>query len=192
MRSGAPSGRADGGVLKGASMNIRVTARHFDMEPDLRAYVEDRVSRLAHYFDRVDEAHVVLDAEGHRKIADVTVHASRLIVSSEQAAEDLRSAFDLAIEKVERQIRRHKERVRNHKGRDSTAVAVERAAGMVPGEPEIAPEALAGAPMTAEQALARLDDLGTRFLVFWNLDTEKVNVIYRRDDGNFGLVEPED
>jgi putative sigma-54 modulation protein len=173
-------------------MNIRVTARHTDMGSDLRDYVEERVARLARYFDRVDEAHVVLAAEGHRKIADVTVHASRLTVSSEQSAADLRSAFDLALDKVERQIRRHKDRVRNHKGRASTAVVAERVAEEVPGEPGIVPEALAGAPMTAEEALARLDDLGTRFLVFWNSGTEKVNVVYRRDDGNFGLVEPED
>jgi putative sigma-54 modulation protein len=173
-------------------MNIRVTARHTEMGPDLRDYVEQRVQRLARYFDRVDEAHVVLEAEGHRKIADVTVHASRLTVSSEQAAADLRSAFDLAMEKIERQIRRHKERVRNHKGKEPTAIAVERAVSEVPGEPGLVPEALAGAPMTAEEALGRLDELGTRFLVFWNSGTEKVNVIYRRDDGNFGLVEPED
>ena len=127
-------------------MNIRVTARHFDMEPDLKAYVEDKVSRLARYFDRVEEAHVVLDAEGHRKIADVTVHASRVTVSSEQAAGDLRSAFDRAVDKVERQIRRHKERVRNHKGKDSTAVAAKLVGGTVPEELGIMPEALAGAP----------------------------------------------
>lgn len=173
-------------------MNIRVTARHFDMEPSLKAYVEDRVSRLARYFDRVEEAHVVLDAEGHRKIADVTVHASRVTVSSEQAADDLRSAFDRAIDKVERQIRRHKERVRKRKGRESTAVAATLAGGTVPEELGIFPEALAGAPMTSEQALERLEELGARFLVFWNSGTEKVNVIYRRDDGDFGLVEPED
>jgi putative sigma-54 modulation protein len=173
-------------------MNIRVTARHFDMEPELKAYVEDKVSRLAHYFDRVDEAHVVLDAEGHRKIADVTVHASRMTVSSEQAAEDLRSAFDRAVEKVERQVRRHKDRVRRRKGRESAAVAATRSRGVGPEEIGIVPEALAGAPMTAEQALERLDDLGAPFLVFWNSGTQKVNVIYRRDDGNFGLVEPED
>jgi putative sigma-54 modulation protein len=173
-------------------MNIRVTARHTDMGSDFKAYIEERVERLARYFDRVDEAHVVLEAEGHRKIADVTVHASRITVSSEQAADDLRSAFDRAMEKVERQIRRHKERLRNRKGRASTAAAVERPGSTVPGEPGIVPEALAGAPMSAEEALARLDELGARFLVFWNSGTEKVNVIYRRDDGDFGLVEPED
>lgn len=180
------------GASKGVGMNIRVTARHIDMAPDLRSYVEQKVSRLARYFDRVDEAHVVLDAEGHRKIADVTVHASRLTVSSEQAADDLRSAFDRAMEKVERQIRRHKERVRNRKGREPTAAAAERAVAAVPGEPGIVPEVLAGEPMTAEEALARLDELGTRFLVFWNSGTESVNVVYRRDDGDFGLVEPEE
>jgi len=173
-------------------MNIRVTARHIDMEPDLKVYVEEKVARLAHYFDRVDEAHVVLEAQGHRRIADVTVHGSRLTVSSEQAADDLRSAFDRAMEKVERQVRRHKDRVRRRKGREPTAAVAERAGGTVPEDLGIVPETLAGAPMTAEQALERLDGLGARFLVFWNSVTEKVNVIYRRDDGDFGLVEPED
>jgi putative sigma-54 modulation protein len=171
-------------------MNIRVTARHTEMRPELKEYVERRVSRLARYFDRIDEAHVVLEEEGHRKIADVTVHASRVTVSSEQAADDLRSAFDRAMEKVERQIRRHKDRVRNRKGRVPAAGAAERV--MAPGEPRIVPEALAGEAMSAEEALGRLDELGTRFLVFVNSQTEKVNVIYRRDDGDFGLVEPED
>jgi putative sigma-54 modulation protein len=172
-------------------MNIRVTARHFEMGPDFKAYIEERVARLAHYFDRVEEAHVVLEAEGHRKIADITVHASRMTVSSEQSAEDARSAFDRAMDKVERQIRRHKERVRSRKGRESTASAAEIAAS-VPGQPGIVPQALAAAPMTPPEALAKLDKLGTGFLVFWNSESEQVNVVYRRDDGDFGLVEPEE
>ena len=171
-------------------MQVHVTARHFEMDPGLKQYVEDKVSHLSHYFDRVDEAHVVLEAEGHRMIAGVTVHASRAVISSEQEATDIRSAFDRAVDKVERQIRRYKDRLRRRKGGESVADFAEVAGGTAPEELGIIPEELARRPMTTEQAFNELEDTGVRFLVFWNSDTEAVNVIYRRDDGDFGIVEP--
>ncbi len=171
-------------------MQIRITARHFDLDAGLREHVESKMEHLAHYFDRVDEAHVVFEQEGHRKIADVTVHASRVVVSSEQSADDFRSAFDRAVEKVERQIRRHKERVRSRKGKAGTAEAAEVAGGVAPEEVGVLPEEIAASRMTAEEAFAELAELGARFLVFWNTESDSVNVVYRRDDGDYGLVEP--
>ena len=171
-------------------MRVMVTARHFDLDPALKTYVNEKAEHLTRYFDRIDEAHVVLEAEGHRRIADVTVHASRVIVSSEQQAEDMRSAIDLAFEKVERQIRRHKERVRNRKGATPTAEAARELDGAAPSTVGIASEQLGGSPMTPEQALASLDELNVGFLVFLHSQTNTLNVIYRRDDGDFGLVEP--
>ncbi len=171
-------------------MQISITARHFDLDPDLREHVEQKVEHLAHYFDRVDEAHVVFEQEGHRKIADLTVHASRVVVSSEQESDDFRLAFDRAFDKVERQIRRHKERVRSRKGRNATARAAELIGGTAPEEVGVLPEEIAATRMTPEDAFHQLRDLGARFLVFWNTETDKVNVIYRRDDGDYGLVEP--
>ena len=171
-------------------MQVHVTARHFDMDPELKRYVEDKVSRLSHFFDRVDEAHVVLSVEGHRMLAGVTVHASRAVISSEQEGTDIRSALDSALDKVERQVRKYKERLRSRKGGESTAVVAEGAGGTAPEQVGIVPEELAKRPMTTEQAFRELSDAGVRFLVFWNSETEAVNVIYRRDDGDFGLVEP--
>jgi len=171
-------------------MKVMVTARHFDLDPELKRYVEEKVEHLTRYFDRIDEAHVVLDVEGHRRIADVTVHASRLIVSSEQEAEDMRSAIDRALEKVERQIRRHKGRIRNRKGATPTAEAAKELDGMAPEAVGIGAEQLGASPMSPEEALASLDELNVGFLVFLNSDTKKLNVVYRRDDGDFGLVEP--
>jgi len=171
-------------------MQIRITARHFDLDQDLRDHVESKVEHLAHYFNRVDEAHVVFEQEGHRKIADLTVHASRVVVSSEQEADDFRSAFDRAVEKVERQIRRHKERVRSRKGRSATAEVAEAAGGIAPEEVGVLPEELAASRMSPDEAYRQLAELGARFLVFWNTETEKVNVVYRRDDGDYGLVAP--
>ncbi len=171
-------------------MRIMVTARHFDLDPALKAYVEEKVQHLTRYFDRIDEAHVVLESEGHRRIADVTVHASRVIVSSEQEADDMRSAIDRAMDKVERQIRRHKDRIRNRKGAIPTAEAARELDGTAPMNVGIGSEQLGESPMTPEQALESLDELGVGFLVFLNSETGTVNVIYRRDDGDFGLVEP--
>jgi putative sigma-54 modulation protein len=173
-------------------MRIRVTCRHCELEPGLKEHVDEKVEHLARYFDRVDEAHVVFDSEGHRCIADVTVHASRAVISSEQTADDMRSAFDRAMEKVERQVRRHKERIRNHKGVEATADVAMKSGGASLDELGIVPEKLATKPMTPEEAFGELDELQVAFLVFMNSETDKVNVIYRRDDGDYGLVEPEE
>jgi putative sigma-54 modulation protein len=170
-------------------MKIRVTARHTELAQDLREHVEGKLENLARYFDRVDEAHVVFGREGPLSCADVTVHAARVVASSEQTGEDQRTAFDRALEKVERQIRRHKGRVRDRKHGERTAEAAALAGGMPPEELGIVPETLSGTPLTPEEALQQLDELNARFVVFENSETGKVNVIYRRDDGNYGLVE---
>ena len=172
-------------------MRITVTCRHCELEPALKEYVEDKVSRLARYFDRVDEAHIVFQIEGHRCIADITVHASRAVISSEQSADDLRSAFDRSMDKVERQIRRYKERVRHHKGVETTASVADASGGVSLEDVGIVPESLASRAMTAGEAFSELEELRAGFLVFMNSETDKVNVIYRREDGDYGLVEPE-
>jgi putative sigma-54 modulation protein len=171
-------------------MNIRVTSRHLDLDAPLKAYVEEKMEGLSRYFDRVDEAHVVLSTEGHRKVADLTVHASRRIIASRQEADDVRSAFDLALEKVQRQVRRHKDRVRDRKHGVPTSDAAAELLGTAASEVGIVPETSATASMTPDEAVAELSSAGVGFLVFVNSETGRVNVIYRRDDGHYGLVEP--
>ncbi len=171
-------------------MNIRITARHFDLDDDLRGHIESKVEHLAHYFDRVDEANVVLERSGHRHIVDLTVHASRIVISSEQSADDFRLAFDRAVDKVERQVRKHKERIRSRRGSENTAAAAAAAGGVAAEDIGILPEEIASTRMSPEDAYRELEELGARFLVFWNTETERVNVMYRRDDGDYGLVEP--
>ena len=176
--------------MKGATMRITVSCRNCELEPSVRSYMEEKVERLAHYFDRVDEAHVVLQTEGHRCIVDVTVHASRAVISSEQSADDMRSAFDRSIEKVERQIRKYKERVRHHKGDDPTAEVAMVSGGVSLDALGIVPESLGSKAMTPAEAFVELEELKVAFFVFMNSETDKVNVIYHRDDGDYGLVEP--
>ena len=171
-------------------MRTKITCRHCELEPGLKDHVESKIEHLSRYFDRVDEAHIVFQTEGHRCIADITVHASRAVISSEQTADDMRSAFDRSMEKVERQIRRYKERIRNHKGVDTTADVAMASGGASMEDIGIVPEKLASKSMTADEAFKELEELKVAFLVFMNSETNTVNVIYRRDDGDFGLVEP--
>lgn len=171
-------------------MKTRVTCRHCELDPDLREHVDSKIQGLARYFDRVDEANVVFTTEGHRCIADITVHASRAVISSEQTADDMRSAFDRSIDKVERQIRRYKERIRRHKGVDATADVAAAYAGASMEDLGIVPEKLSSKTMTAAEAFKELEELKVAFLVFMNSETGTVNVIYRRHDGDYGLVEP--
>jgi len=171
-------------------MRTKITCRHCELESGLKEHVENKVEHLSRYFDRVDEAHIVFQTEGHRCIADITVHASRAVISSEQTADDMRSAFDRSMEKVERQIRRYKERIRNHKGVDTTADVAMASGGASMEDIGMVPEKLASRNMTADEAFKELEELKVAFLVFMNSETNTVNVIYRRDDGDFGLVEP--
>jgi putative sigma-54 modulation protein len=171
-------------------MNIRVTSRHLDLDAPLKAYVEEKLESLSRYFDRVDEAHVVLSSEGHRTIADLTVHASRTTITSKQEAADIRSAFDLALEKVQRQVLRHKDRVRDRKHGVPMNDVADAVSGAAPHEVGIVPETSSAAAMTPDEAVKELSSAGLGFLVFVNSETGRVNVIYRRDDGHYGLVEP--
>lgn len=171
-------------------MRTKITCRHCELEPGLKEHIENKIEHLSRYFDRVDEAHVVLQTEGHRCIADITVHASRAVISSEQTADDMRSAFDRSMDKVERQIRRYKERIRKHKGTETTADVAMMSAGASMEDIGMVPEKLASRSMSAEEAFKELEELKVAFLVFMNSETNTVNVIYRRDDGDFGLVEP--
>jgi len=171
-------------------MKTKVTSRHVDLDESLRGYVEERLSRLNRYFDRVDEAHVVLSSEGHRKVADVTVHVAKAVIVSEQDADDLRSAFDRAMEKVERQIKKHKDRVRDRKHGLPMSEAAETVGGTAPETVGFVPETQAAESMTPAQALAELNAASVGFLLFLNSTTGRLNVLYRRADGQYGLVEP--
>ncbi len=173
-------------------MKTRVTCRHCELQPDLREHVDSKIEGLARYFDRVDEANVVFTTEGHRCIADITVHASRAVISSEQTADDLRSAFDRSMEKVERQIRRYKERIRNHKGVEATADVAAAYAGASMEDLGIVPEKLSSKTMTPDEAFERAVGTGSRVPGLHELRDRDGQRDLPRHDGDYGLVEPGD
>jgi putative sigma-54 modulation protein len=182
-------------------MQILVTFRHVDPTPPLRSYAEEKLERVKKYLRRPVEAHVILSVSKERHVAEITLKADHHTLFAEETTQDLYSAIDLAVDKLEHQAQKLHERRRHHKGA-ANARAVEpsgvtasvlaadrRGPG---GAPEvIRTQRLPAKPMSVEEAVAQLTATTDEFLVFTNASNQRIAVLYRRRDGNFGLIEPE-
>ena len=177
-------------------MDITVTFRHIEPTESLRVYAEEKLSKLRKYLDTSIDAHVVLEVEKFRHIADVTLNADGARIKAVEETGDLYSAIDQVMDKIETQLKRHRSKIREKRPESAKPEAVvseeEGGAGAVPvlDEPDIVVEKLTSKPMDPEEAAMQLT-MGQRdFLAFRNSKTKEMNVIYKRRDGNFGLITP--
>jgi putative sigma-54 modulation protein len=183
-------------------MRVTVTFRHIEATDALRRYAETKVRRVvSKYFHRPLEGHVVLAVSKRRHSAEISVAGDRTMLNAHEETGDLYSAIDLAVDKIERQAKKRKAKREGHKAFGAArAAATGNAARPVEvaqteaGEPQAVPvvrtERLAAKPMTVEEAVLQLDMSTREFLVFRNAASEALNVIYRRRDGDYGLIEP--
>lgn len=179
-------------------MQIQVTFRHVEPSEAVKEYAREKVGRLQKYLDGPIEANVTLTVEKHRHDADVTLLASGLKIHGRETTGDLFSALDLVTDKLEKQVKRYREKLKNV-GRNSRKsgempfkVDIYDAESLVEPQPRIVKsKKLTAKPMDADEAAMQLDLSDDDFLVFLNARTETLNVIYRRGDGNFGLIEPQ-
>ncbi|OPX39621.1 MAG: ribosomal subunit interface protein [Desulfobacteraceae bacterium 4484_190.3] len=174
-------------------MDITVTFRHTEPMESLKAYAEEKVSKLKKYLDYPMEAHVVLTVEKFRHQADVTISVNGTRIKAVEETGDMYSAIDQVMDKIEKQIKRHLSKIRsrrsdNIKGED--ALASEEANSAVQEEPTIEVEKMVAKPMDVEEAAMQLDVMGREFLVFRNAKSLEINVIYKRRDGNLCLIVP--
>jgi|WetSurMetagenome_2_1015567.scaffolds.fasta_scaffold174912_2 putative sigma-54 modulation protein len=180
-------------------MRVSVTFRHMDNSDALRKYAEDKIGKLNKYVYSPVDASVVLSVEKHRQIAEVVINAERMTIKGREATEDMYSAIDMVMEKIEKQIKKHKERLVSHKSDNSKVpieitepIPIEREDNDAQEgeEPTIITKTLDSKPMTVDEAAMQLDMSNSDFLVFINADTREMNVIYRRKDNNFGHIIP--
>ncbi len=187
-------------------MRVSIAGRHLEMTDALKSHVEERLDKVRAHFDKVIDVDVVLTVEKHRHIAEVTVHANGVRIHGKESSGDMYASVDMVIEKIDRQILKFKDR--NHrfqprKGKVavlpaneiSAAVEAEREEVAVATEPAgpraVVREPLSMKPMNVDEAILQLEISNDSFLVFSNSDTQQVNVLYVKDDGTFGLIEPE-
>ena len=174
-------------------MQINVTFRHTKPSEELKEYVRERYSKLMKYSDSPMNVNVVLSSEKFRNTAEVVVAGDGIRAAAKQEHEDLRAAIDLVLDKIERQLKKFRDKIKNRRystGSAESAGKAEYAAEEADQEPVITIQKVNPKPMSIEEAADQLQISGSGFLAFLNADTNRVNVVYWRKDGGLGLLEP--
>jgi putative sigma-54 modulation protein len=173
-------------------MQTSVTFKNLDPSDHLKSYVSDKLNRFDKYLYNPGEASVVLSVEKFRHIAEVNIVGDRLTINGKEETEDMYSAIDMVLDKLEKQIKKNKQKVRDRragKGK-SKVVPAEPAAMEDDGEKRIMVKNIEYKPMDVDEAIMQMDLVDDSFLVFTNARSDRVNVLYRRKDGNYGLIQP--
>lgn len=176
-------------------MQLSVSFRNLDPSDHLKNYAETRLARIKKYMEEPIEVHVVLSVQKFRHTADVTISANGIKIKAQEETGDLYSAIDLVMDKIEKQVKRQRERLKEHKAEVRPRSEEEETA---PGEEEpvaeapqvIKKERFFAKPMDVEEAAMQLRLSSNEFLVYTNAKTRVINVLYKQKDGNFGLIEP--
>jgi putative sigma-54 modulation protein len=177
-------------------MDIMVTFRHMEPTESLKTYAEEKISKIKKYLDSPMEAHVVLTVEKFRHQADVTLSVDGTRMKGVEQTGDMYSAIDQVMDKIEKQVKRHLSKIRDHRSENikgegrSVSEDADEAGSFSQGEPVIEVEKMVAKPMDPEEAAMQLSLSRQDFLVFRNAKSREINVIYKRGDGNLGLIEP--
>jgi putative sigma-54 modulation protein len=179
-------------------MEVTVTFRHMEATDDLRNYAIEKLTKLTKYIDKLVEANIVLSLEKHRHIAEVTLNVNRVTINGREETNDMYSAIDLVMDKIERQVKKYKDKIHNHKPvphmEDISArinVLSSESIDKNEGPTVVRTETLSIKPMSVDEAVMQMDLLNNDFFIFSNASNQRVSVIYRRKDGDYGLIEPE-
>ena len=175
-------------------MKFIITGRNIEVTEGLKAAIYEKLGKLERYFTPDTESHVTLSVQKDSQKIEVTIPVKGNLIRSEQASSDMYVSIDLVEEVIERQLRRYKTRLiaqtQNVESFSASFLESE-------DEPEnegikiVKTKKFAIKPMDAEEACLQMELLGHSFYVFFNSETEETNVVYKRKDGTYGLIEPE-
>jgi putative sigma-54 modulation protein len=179
-------------------MDIVIKGRHMDVKPEIRAYADEKVGKVAHILNglamstEVELYHERNRSIGEREVAEVTMFTKGHILRARETGSDMKSAIDKVAAKLERQARRFKERVVDRHVGKGAQVPVPMVAIDEP-EVEVGPTIVKTKhvdlkPMSAEEAMLQLELLGHDFFLFASDGSDELNVLYRRRDGDYGLL----
>lgn len=173
-------------------MKVTVIAKNIELTNALREMVEKKVNKLEKYFEPTVEARVTLSVQKNRHIIEVTIPFNGVILRCEEATEDMYKSIDLVEDKLERQIRKQKTKLSRKNHGSLRFAEINNIDSKEEEEGKLVKVKKFGVkPMNSEEAILQMDLLGHNFFVFQDADSNKVNVIYKRKDGDYGLLEPE-
>jgi putative sigma-54 modulation protein len=175
-------------------MQTSVTFKNLDPSDHLKAYVREKLDRFDRLLDNPAEANVVLSVEKFRHIAEINISGDRLNINGKEEINDMYSAIDMVLDKLEKQIKKGKQKIREHRTASKFSIKEISNTELMPSEDDAEPEIMVRnieyKPMDIDEALMQMDLVKDNFLVFTNAHTDRVNVLYRRKDGHYGLIQP--
>jgi putative sigma-54 modulation protein len=183
-------------------MNLEIVGRHVEITQGMRDFALDKLKKLEKLLDGPLEVHLVLSVEKHRQQAEIQVKSRTAVLAGAEETPDLFASISEVVDKIERQALKQKEKITGRRRREGTraadaAVALEAEVGVMEGDAADGPMRIIPSeryrlkPLSPEDAVLELEATGEDLLVFRDSGTYRVNVVYRRRDGHFGLVDPE-
>ena len=180
-------------------MQVTTTFRHMEQSDALKSYAEEKLDRVSKYIDEPINVQVYFAVEKKiRHIVEIVITAKGVSTKASEATNDMYAAIDAVIDKIERQLKRYKEKIKAHKpngddrGRQLSKKIFEAESIETNSVPVIIKTKTETAkPMSVEEAVMQMDLLHKDFIVFTDSVSGEINVLYRRKDGNFGLIEPQ-
>lgn len=172
-------------------MNIIVTGRHLEITPALKNYAEEKIKKFDRYLSNISEAIVTLSIEKYRHKVEVLLKANGVLIQAEGITGEIYSSIDEVVEKLERQVKKYKEKLVSYRKGEGKVTGVQsKSTATTETGRIIKNKRFELKPMSPDEAAMQMELLDKDFFVFTNGNSGDINVIYRRKDGNFGLIEP--
>ncbi len=173
-------------------MKIIITGRKIDISEGMRNYAEKKLQKLDKFFDEAADAQVTLSVEKGRQTAELTIYYGGFVYRSEDTTEDMYVSIDRSIDLIERQIRKNKTRLEKKLREGAFTASLPENGDTEEKEFKIVKSKKhAIKPMSPEEAILQMNLLGHEFFVFHNDESDKIDIVYKRKDGNYGLIEAE-
>jgi len=175
-------------------MQTSVTFKNLDPSDTLKSYVGEKLDRFDRLLDNPAEANVVLLVEKFRHTAEISINGDRLTINGKEETNDMYSAIDIVLDKLEKQIKKSKDKIRKRRtgarAKNKNMMQTEINLPDEELERQVKIKNIEYKPMDVEEAVLQMDLLNDNFLVFTNARSDQVNVLYRRKDGHYGLIQP--
>ena len=173
-------------------MKFNIHGKKLDVTESIKSYIEEKIGRLDKYFENPADitATVLIKLRGNNQVVEATINANKFVLRGEESHKDLYAAIDKVSDKIERQIRKNKTRMNKRVSKDLTIDFVLDFEEQEENDNVIVKrKIIEDKPMSEEEAILQMELLGHEFFAFRNMETKDVNVLYKRKDGDYGILE---
>ncbi|RLC48024.1 MAG: ribosome-associated translation inhibitor RaiA [Candidatus Cloacimonadota bacterium] len=175
-------------------MQITITARHFEITDAIKTYAETSVRRLKKYFENIIYVDIVLSIEKIRNIAEINLHYKKADLISKAEEKDMYKAIDVAVEKMEKQIKRHLSKIRTHPNKEESRnqllnIISEEMNNIQKNGIHLKTKKIIANRYLVDEALEKLEKGNNRYLIFKNIETGKINILIKDKEDSFQLIE---